>query len=541
MLGRRWLAAAIIGWREVLRRVDATLLPRSAALGEVTNFDYRRVVLLIAGLALGIFIPSLFAAHVPSELWVSVTVLSALTAVVVSTTLLLVPAASRWTLFTPMANGVMLSVVGVILRPYYHSLDLLIPLVVAGHAILHGLGPGLVSVAVGTLVVVYAFHDPAMANASEVAYSAIYLTGAALLPWATFRLAERRAAEVAHARRQSETRRARLEAVLRGMVDALVVVDRDGRELLTNPAYEGLVGAMGGRLEPLDRSGRRIARKLLPLARASRGETFDLTFVARLPTGERRWYEASGAPIGSAGQGNEVGLVVIRDMTDRSLRREQEEFMATASHELRTPIAALHGYMQLLERKLDPQIQPREAEYARAALTQTRRLGHLLDRLFDLAHLQTGRLDLTIQRVDLLEVVRSAGSTLAPLAHGRQINLNLGMDNIVVLADAGRLEQVLVNLISNALQHAPQNPRIDVEVGVSGSRAWVSVRDYGPGIPKRRRPRLLRRTTGRHTGLGLGLYISRELMRAQRGSLEVSSEPGVGTTATLFVPRARRQ
>src|SRR5439155_25226728 len=90
------------------------------------------------------------------------------------------------------------------------------------------------------------------------------------------------------------------------------------------------------------------------------------------------------------------GVVVIRDITDRSLRRLQEEFMATASHELRTPVAALHGYLQLLERHIDPRASTTVADYTHSALSQTRRVGHLLDRLFDLARLQTGTLDVDL-------------------------------------------------------------------------------------------------------------------------------------------------
>jgi signal transduction histidine kinase len=536
----RLIVSARVWRRRILHRFDATLVPYPAVPGHDSSIDYRRVVLLIAGPALLIFVPSLPIAGVPPNLWALFVALALGAAVSISASLLLVPRASFVTLLTPLTNGAAIALVGIEFRPYYHSLDLLYPLLVSGHAILHGIGPAFVAVAVGTVVVTFALHDPTMANWSEISYAALYLTGAALLPWTAWRLAQRRAALLVRSQRESESRRARLEAVLRSMNDAVLVVDREGGTVIANAAFDKIVAANGGILEPLDERGRRVRRNRRPQFRAAAGEAFETSFMLQLQSGERRWYEAQGGPIGSA-RGFSGGVVVIRDITDRSLRRQQEQFMATASHELRTPIAALHGYVQLLARRLDPQVQPREAEYARIALSQTRRIGLLLDRLFDLARLQLGRLEVEHEPVDLIALVRSTITSTASLAGDRELRLEVGTPSLIVEADALRLEQVLLNVLTNAIEHAPDSKRIDIGAGLADRYALVTIRDYGPGIPGRRLSRIFsgRSVSGgdsRQLGLGLGLFISRELLQAQGGSIEISSEPGKGTAVTIRVP-----
>jgi signal transduction histidine kinase len=534
---RRLLVRARASWRHAARRIDAALVPEAPASAEASNRDYRRIVLAIAGPALGFFIPSLVVAGVPVALWLPFTILTTAVAFAVSATFLLIPRHSWAAFLAPLGNGFVLAVIGIALRPYYHALDLLFPLVVSGHAVVHGIGPGLVAVVVATVVIPFALHDPATANASDVFYVALYLLGSALLPWVAWRLAERRARLLASLQRHSERQRDWLETILRSMDDAVVAVDGRGEIVVANEAYDQLLSAAGGAIEPLDERGRRMPHGRWPKARAARGESFEMSFTLSTRAGERRWYEARGGPIGRGGPAS-GGVVVIRDISDRSLRSQQEEFMATASHELRTPIAALHGYVQLLERRLDPNVMPREAEFARIALSQTRRLGQLLERLFDLARLQSGRLDVETQPTELVEVVRRAILAARPLAPDREYRLEIEAEP-AVKADPDRLEQVLLNLFTNAIQHAPGSAQIDVRVGLDDGRAAVAVHDYGPGIPRQHLPRLFSRS-GRGAksgaGLGLGLFISRELIRAQRGSIVVTSEPGSGTTVTVHLP-----
>jgi signal transduction histidine kinase len=536
-------------WRRLLRRLDAALVPANrlprdvllaldvAPAAGASNRDYRGLVLAITVPAMGFFLPSLLLAGVPGDLWVPFAVITIAVTTTVAATFLVIPRGSAAASVAPLINGVAMAVVGVVFRPYFHALDLGYSLIVSGHAVVHGIRPALLAVLVGTIVVPFAIKDPALTNPGDLLYVPLYLLGAALLPWTAWRIAQRRAAQLAGLRRHSEAQRIWLETILRSMGDAVLAVDVRGRTVVTNAAFDRLIEANGGPMTPLDDRGVRLPRARWPEARAARGESFEMHFTLAGADGERRWYEARGGPLGD--QAESGGVIVIRDISDRSLRSEQEAFMATASHELRTPIAALHGYVQLLERRLDPIVNPREAEFARIAVSQTRRLGHLLERLFDLARLQSGHLDVQTGPIELVEVVNRtvlAGRALAP---EREYRVDVEADTVMVEADPDRLEQVLLNLVTNAIQHAPDSSGIDIRVTVDDGHAAIAVHDDGPGIPQRQLSQLFtRRGRGASSsnGLGLGLFISRELVRAQRGSLVVASEPGAGTTVTVRLP-----
>jgi len=523
--------------------MESVLVPQPEMLAHITSMEYRRIVFAIAIPAVILFLPSLLLAGIPVELWLPYTLITILVAALVSTSFLAVSRGSPLLLVTPLMEGIAITGLGLAFRPYFQVLDLVYGLVVAGHATMHGLGTGLIAAVVGTFVVVLALNDPALANGSDFLYAGLYLTGMALLPWTASRLAQRRASLIRRSRREIDAQRARLEAVIRGIDDAVIVVQRAGDIVLANAAYDRISSALEQLATPRDVRGRRLGKSRGPLARAARGESFEMSFTIERRDGERRWYEAHGAPVDNA-LGFDGGVVVIRDITDRSLRIQEEEFIATASHELRTPIAALHSYVQLLERRLDPNTQPREAEYARVALSQARRAGVLLERLFDLTRLQSGQLEITIEPVDLIEVVSGAVTAAKQLVTNQEIIFDIPDESTVVEADAGRLEQVLLNVLTNAIEHAPEAKRIEVGIGRADRWAVITVRDDGPGMPQQLDEGLLGRGPNdseagpdnhKH---GLGLSISRELMQAQNGTINIGSGPGAGTTVTLQLPLA---
>jgi two-component system CheB/CheR fusion protein len=168
----------------------------------------------------------------------------------------------------------------------------------------------------------------------------------------------------------------RLAAILASMSDAVILVDANAEPILTNAAFQQLFGATLPALE--DASGQRLPPKNSPHRRAARGETFTQHFTIPGENGNRRWFEATGQPI-QIDTGREGGVVVIRDVSDRSLRQLQEQFVALAGHELRTPLTALRGSIQLLERALreDP-AGVRARRYVSIGLEQTRFLGELI-------------------------------------------------------------------------------------------------------------------------------------------------------------------
>lgn len=350
---------------------------------------------------------------------------------------------------------------------------------------------------------------------------------------------------------QLRAEQTRLAAILAGMGDAVLVVDERGTPILTNAAYARLCGP-DGRLEPQDEEGRPLPAEDGLLARAARGETFTASFTVSPPgaAGGRLWCEANGRPIGY--DGSSWGVVVIRDITDRSLRRLQDEFLAMASHELRTPLTPLQGYLDLLRLVLGEENQGDRGEgdagegegdaarYAALAFEQAQRLKVLVDDLLDVGRLHGNKLHLDRGPMDLAEVIDRAVS-----AARLQTAQTIVADTIptAVYGDATRLQQVMLNLLVNAITYAPRSRRIVVRLRHVDGQAELQVRDRGPGIPAADLPHLFsrfyqveRRSGPSRQGLGLGLYICRELVTAHDGSIAVRSARGAGTTVTVTLP-----
>jgi two-component system CheB/CheR fusion protein len=342
----------------------------------------------------------------------------------------------------------------------------------------------------------------------------------------------------------SQEERDRLRSILASLGDAIVAVDHEGRIVATNGAYDRLFGGAKAEIEPEDAAGLPIPPADRPQQRAARGERFRMEFAVAQPGGARRWFEAVAEPL-TAGDRTWGGVIAIRDLSERTMRLSLERLMASAGHELKTPVAALHGYVQLIERNLGPDSSPQAHTYTARSLAQTRKIGELIERLFDVSRIQAGRLELATTPIDLAALVRDAVDVAETLPKAPAIRVTSTRGPIVVRADAGRLEQVFVNLLSNAVEHAATSPTIDVTLRRSGSFAIVEVSDHGPGIAGNLLPQLFQPYTRlgqrRAAGLGLGLYLAREIVTAHGGTIEAASTLGVGTTIRVRLPLGKRE
>ena len=330
----------------------------------------------------------------------------------------------------------------------------------------------------------------------------------------------------------------RLRSILASLGDAVVAMDHEGRIITTNDAYDRFFGGADAEIEPEDAAGLPILPAERPQQRAARGERFRMEFAVAQPDGTRRWFEAVAEPL-TAGDRTWGGVLTIRDLSERTMRLSLERLMAAAGHELKTPVAALHGYLQLVERGLGPESSAQAHTYAARALAQTRQVGELIERLFDVSRIQAGRLELEIAPVDLVSIVRGAADTASVLPDAPAIRIR-STGQLQVEGDRGRLQQVFVNLLSNAVEYAASSPAVDVVVRRSGSAAVVEVRDQGPGIAASELPllfqpytRLGQKASG---GLGLGLYLAREIVTAHGGTIEAESTLGRGTTMIVRLP-----
>lgn len=359
-----------------------------------------------------------------------------------------------------------------------------------------------------------------------------------------------RSLELQEMARTSDEERARLEAILLSMGDAVMVVNRDGALVLTNAAYARMFGSSTATFMARDEDGHILPPEETPRERAARGESFRMEFTLVAPDGLRRWFEANGQPIRHVGGIQQGGVVVIRDITERSIQRLQEEFMTLASHELRTPLTLLQGMVQMLLRELpDQPANERLRQYGERALMYTRHLSRLVSDLLDVRRLQSGKFRLEREQVLLNTLVAETVESCQTLTTSQTIQLDAPQLPLYVQGDAGRLKQVLMNLLTNAIEYAPNTDRIDVRLQRLGNQAQIQVQDYGPGISAADFPHVFSlfyqstRHDGRpkRQGLGLGLYIVKEIVMAHDGLVTVSSSEGQGTIFTILLPLLTEQ
>jgi signal transduction histidine kinase len=264
-----------------------------------------------------------------------------------------------------------------------------------------------------------------------------------------------------------------------------------------------------------------------------------MEFTAAAAGGARRWFEATGRPLA----GEAAGVLVIRDVSDRALRHLQEEFLSWAGHELRTPLTTLQGNLELAQRRLGTDADERARRHLALAGEETRRLGALVAELVDATRLHSGRLDLRLVPLELASLVARTVALAEVLTQGQSLVLAATDDPAVVVGDAGRLEQVLLNLLTNAIAYAPGTERIDIALRRDGATAELAVRDQGPGIPADALEWIFERFARvdplEHpggAGLGQGLYIAREIVEAHGGTITAASVPGEGATFTVRLP-----
>ena len=335
----------------------------------------------------------------------------------------------------------------------------------------------------------------------------------------------------------SESARSRLEAILSSISDAVLVVDERGQAILTNLAYEQMFSGNETPFLPEGDDGRPLPENERLQARAARGETFSLSFTITAPDGSRRWYEAESHPVP-----NEVarlGVITIRDITERNLRHLQDQWLAIAGHELRTPVAALQGYLELTLRDVDAKNQTVHNRVERA-LGQVQRISQLVDQMIDATRFQYGRITFTFEEIDLVTLVANAVETASRLRDDATIAFHHDDDQVLITGDAGRLEQALLNLLSNALTHSQKQVRVDISLSRVDDQIQLVVADNGPGISSDVLPTLFERFSrgdGSQAGLGLGLFITREIVTAHGGTIGISSTPNEGTTVTIRLPR----
>lgn len=353
--------------------------------------------------------------------------------------------------------------------------------------------------------------------------------------------------------RDIQHERDQLDGVLRSMSDAVLLFDANGRVKLTNPEGQHLLESWRG-LNWED-EGEPDERVTVP---DPLRDIYD-TLIAKGTTHTGKIHVQSGVwsvvmtPVAS-GEGSAGGgaVAVLRDVTEEfRVDKMRKDFVANVSHEIRTPVAMVQGYSEAL---LDDIAQTPEErrELVQVIHDESLRMGRLVKDLLDLARLEAGYLDMTMQEVDVNSLLQRVHRKFSALAKERGIELiRSGEDSGLLLrrADPDRLEQVLTNLLDNALRHTASGASITLSAcnrtGDKGERQIeIVVKDEGEGIPTEDLPYIFERfykadkarKRDSKVGTGLGLAIVRNLVEAHEGTIRVSSALGEGTEFKLLLP-----
>lgn len=353
-----------------------------------------------------------------------------------------------------------------------------------------------------------------------------------------------------HARASDEVsqQRVRLETLIAQMPFGVILFNQRGEILLANEALRTVLEIPARSLNTDVRQyvvrtcqGEVLPRTDWPFFRATREGVSILEEHLILDFGNRQKHvEVSVVPVPGVDNITASFLGTIKDVTARS-RQDlfRDEFLSIASHELRNPLTPLMGFLQMLKmqvekgQRLDPKLVTRSEE-------QVQRLSRLLDDLMDMTRIEAGNLILNRESVDAVVLVRGVIEVWKARPRGNRVRMRYDVPSVVVPLDMSRMEQVLNNLIDNALKYS--EGKVDVVVSVENSAVCFSVCDSGPGIEPHDLERIFERYYRAEAGLkhsrsmGLGLYISRQLVEQHQGTIEITSVVGQGTKATVRLP-----
>lgn len=227
--------------------------------------------------------------------------------------------------------------------------------------------------------------------------------------------------------------------------------------------------------------------------------------------------------------------------------RDRDEFLSVAAHELKTPITSMRGYAQLASRRISTadRVAPHEVSKALNVIeVQSEKLGRLVEQLLDLSRLEAGKLTLTLETVDIVPVLKMLVERSQFMSDNHLI-VFYGPQHAVAEIDVLRLEQVVTNLLDNAVKFSPHGGEVVVELEApENGRLRLSVRDHGIGIPSEKRGHVFERFYQAHeerlragfAGMGLGLHVSQQIVELHGGTIGIEAPPGGGTRVVVTLP-----
>ncbi|MFS8130360.1 MAG: ATP-binding protein, partial [Candidatus Dojkabacteria bacterium] len=239
---------------------------------------------------------------------------------------------------------------------------------------------------------------------------------------------------------------------------------------------------------------------------------------------------------------NEYLRLIVDLSSQKELERKKDEFISIASHELKTPLTTLKGYTQVLQQNLTKRYQE-NMKYTTTIDNQLNKLNSLINELLDITKIQSGKLRINKERVSITDVIRESIEEIIPFIDNHKINFRPAPVEIFLDADKFRIEQVITNFLTNAIKYSQANTDINVFMELLGNKVKVSIEDFGIGISKENLEKIFEKFFQSEVynpdsieGLGLGLYISSEIIKNHGGEIGVKSEPGKGSVFFFTLP-----
>jgi len=235
-----------------------------------------------------------------------------------------------------------------------------------------------------------------------------------------------------------------------------------------------------------------------------------------------------------------------KEMADRleEINQTKNKFLGIAAHDLRSPLGSVRGFSRLLIEELSGQLTPDQQEFLDIIYQQSKHMLALVDDLLDVAVIESGKLDLRIQKDSVIEMVEKRIRLFQHKLNKKGIILNTHFDSIPEIAfDRTRIAQVMDNLLSNAIKFSPEKGKIDIKVQKGDDRICIDVIDEGSGIPLEHQPHIFgafqkfrKKQAGSEKSTGLGLSIVKRIIEAHDGTIQVLSAPDDGTTMRFTLP-----
>lgn len=351
--------------------------------------------------------------------------------------------------------------------------------------------------------------------------------------------AERSALVILNSEQALQESNHRISNILNSITDGFIAIDRHWRFTYVNKA-----AARTMRRLPEQVLGRTIWSVLPDLEHSRFGKLYKKSMTENVPLELEQFYEPFKAWLSVRVYPSQSGLsIYFADMTERHrLEKQKDDFLGVASHELKTPVTSIKAYIQVLQRRFNQSKDSKSYNLLSKVDSQINKLTGLIRDLLDVTKIEAGKLTLQYQSVDLNILVKQTVEEIQITTDRHMIDIQGNIHNTVT-TDPERVSQVLTNLLSNAIKYSPRSDKIIVKVAESASDCIISVQDFGIGISKNMQDKVFERffrvsdpNRITYPGLGLGLYISSEIIRRLKGKMWLTSRDGEGSIFCFSIP-----